>query len=170
MTNKNIKVLQVRVLVRIDGAERFDQFGDRVFLGFPYLHRERPRIAERIREAKEDGDLSENNDYIAAKQEQAVVEGRILELREVLDAAVIIEPSSLDPDIVHIGSKVVLFDDDGDELVVEIVSPFEADPDLGRVSDQSPIGKAVAGKRVGNRIKWDAPGGHIEMTIRSITI
>ena len=134
------------------------------------LHRERPRIAERIREAKEDGDLSENNDYIAAKQEQAFVEGRILELREVLDAAVIIEPSTLDPDVVHIGSKVVLLDDDGDELEVEIVSPFEADPDLGRVSDQSPIGKAVAGKRVGDRIKWDAPGGHIEMTIQSIAI
>ena len=64
----------------------------------------------------------------------------------------------------------MLLDDDGDELEVEIVSPFEADPDLGRVSDQSPIGKAVAGKRVGDRIKWDAPGGHIEMTIQSIAI
>jgi transcription elongation factor GreA len=127
------------------------------------LHRERPRIAEH-------GDLSENNDYIAAKQEQAFIEGRILELRQVLDAAIIIEPSTLDPEIVHIGSKVVLVDDDGDELEVEIVSPFEADPDLGRISDQSPIGKAVTGGRVGNRIKWDAPGGHIEMTILSISI
>ena len=134
------------------------------------LHRERPRIAERIREAKEDGDLAENNDYIAAKQEQAFVEGRILELRHALSVAVIIEPSTLDPDIVHIGSKVVLVDDDGDELSVEVVSPFEADPDLGRVSDQSPIGKAIAGKRTGNRVIWDAPGGHIEMTITSITV
>lgn len=134
------------------------------------IHHERPRIAERIREAKEDGDLSENNDYIAAKQEQAFVEGRILELREVLDAAVIIEPSTLDPEIVHMGSKVILIDDDGDELAIEIVSPFEADPDLGRVSDQSPIGKSVAGRRAGNRIKWDAPGGHIEMTIKAISI
>jgi transcription elongation factor GreA len=134
------------------------------------IHHERPRIAERIREAKEDGDLSENNDYIAAKQEQAFVEGRILELRQVLDAAVIIEPSTLDPEIVHMGSKVTLIDDDGDELAIEIVSPFEADPDLGRVSDQSPIGKSVAGRRVGNRIKWDAPGGHIEMTIKAISI
>ena len=131
------------------------------------LHRERPRIAERIREAKEDGDLAENN---AAKQEQAFVEGRILELRHALSVAVIIEPSTLDPDIVHIGSKVVLVDDDGDELSVEVVSPFEADPDLGRVSDQSPVGKAIAGKRVGNRVVWDAPGGHIEMTITAITV
>ena len=61
-------------------------------------------------------------------------------------------------------------DDDGDELSVEVVSPFEADPDLGRVSDQSPVGKAIAGKRVGNRVVWDAPGGHIEMTITAITV
>lgn len=132
------------------------------------IHLERPRIAERIREAKEDGDLSENSDYIAAKQEQAFVEGRIEELRDVIGIAVIVEPATLDPDSIHIGSTVVMSDDDGDLLTVEIVSPFEADPDNGRISSLSPVGRAISGKRSGDTVRWDAPSGSIQMRIMSI--
>lgn len=132
------------------------------------IHLERPRIAERIREAKEDGDLSENSDYIAAKQEQAFVEGRIEELREVIAIAVIVEPATLDPDSIHIGSTVVMADDDGDLLTVELVSPFEADPDNGRISSFSPVGRAISGKRSGDMVRWDAPNGSLQMRIVSI--
>ena len=126
---------------------------------------DRPRVAARIHEAKLDGDLSENAEYEDAKQEQSFLEGRIATLELQLRNAAVIEKSNGDK--VGIGSKVVIKGADGEETFT-IVGSAEAAPRDGRISNESPVGRALQGHKAGETVKMSVPSGTIEMKILTI--
>jgi transcription elongation factor GreA len=118
----------------------------------------RVEIAEHIRIAKEDGDLSENAGYDAAKSEQAFVEGRILTLEEMLKHAQIIENDG-HTDSVSLGSTVTVQEVSYGPESFQIVGSAEVNPSEGRISNESPLGQALLGRRVGETVEVNAPGG-----------
>ncbi len=134
-----------------------------------YLETEkRAQVAARIQSAKEEGDISENAEYDDAKHEQAFVEGRIMTLRAMIRNAAIIEENG-PSDVVRLGSRVTVLEDGFDESeVYHIVGSAEADPLNGRVSNESPIGRALMGKRAGAVVSYHAPAGEIRLTVLSI--
>ena len=118
----------------------------------------REEIKEAIAVARGFGDLSENSEYDEARNEQAKVEARIKELESLLENAEIIDESSMDAGIISLGSTVKVYDVEWDEeLTYEIVGSNEADPLNGRISDQSPIGIAIIGSKVGDEVTVSAP-------------
>lgn len=130
---------------------------------------ERKAVADRIREAKDFGELTENAEYEEAKSEQALIEGRLLELRQILSNAVILREEDISTDHVGIGSYVRVRDlDTGEEWEFRMVSPFEADPDEDRISHESPIGEALMGHRVGDVVEVDIPAGKVRYQILDI--
>ncbi|TAL20674.1 transcription elongation factor GreA [Patescibacteria group bacterium] len=122
-------------------------------------------IAERIERAKELGDLSENAEYADAKDEMAFVEGRILELEDSVNRAVIIERR--ENGTVQVGSTVVVRNG-GAEKRFAIVGPSEADPAAGRISNETPLAQALLGKKIGDQAEMNAPSGKIVYTIVSV--
>ncbi len=127
----------------------------------------RPEVAERIRLAKEGGDITENSGYDAAKDEQGFVEGRILTIEAILrDAVLLPEPGACD--VVQIGSRVTVVDGEGETTVFQIVGSAEADPIEGRISDESPMGMALMGHRIGETVTVRAPSGNLRFTIQAI--
>ncbi|MCU0504282.1 MAG: transcription elongation factor GreA [Chloroflexi bacterium] len=126
----------------------------------------RPEIATRISEAKEHGDLSENAEYEEAKNEQAFVEGRIAELEHKIKSAVIIDEERSN-DHVSIGATVEV-DSDGGPMTFHIVGSTEARPADGRISNESPVGRALLGRKVGEKVVVKVPAGDAVYTIRSI--
>jgi transcription elongation factor GreA len=121
---------------------------------------ERPRIIEAIAEARSHGDLSENAEYHAAKEQQSLNEGRIAELESLLARAEIIDISKLSGKIVTFGATVKLIDEDtGNEKTYQIVGEVEADVKAGRISITSPIARALVGKTIGDQVEVAAPGG-----------
>ena len=120
--------------------------------------KQRPELAKRLREAIKMGDLSENADYIAAKEDQAFIEGRILELQEMLRSSVLISDQTSKQEVA-IGSTVIISEDPGIEEQYTLVGPAEADPTAGMISHESPIGQAIIGKSVGDTVQVDTPGG-----------
>ena len=121
---------------------------------------ERPRIIQAISEARSHGDLSENAEYHAAKEQQSHNEGRIAELEDQLSRAEIIDVSKLSGDTIKFGAKVTLVDEDTEqERIYQIVGDTEADVKSGRISISSPIARALIGKRVGDSVEVAAPGG-----------
>ena len=135
-----------------------------------YLSNDKRReVAERIKEAREFGDISENSEYDDAKNEQALLETRILRLKEQLRAARVIDTSDIPKDVVSIGSKVkVKYVDDGETDEYEIVGSAEADPANNRLSNESPVGQAVLGHKKGEVVEVAAPSGSIKLQIVSI--
>lgn len=128
---------------------------------------ERPRIIEAIKEARAQGDLSENADYDAARDEQAKIEARIQELEYMLEHAKIIEKKS--GDVVGVGTTVtVKYVDDDEEEVYSIVGSMEADPFENKISNESPIGKAIMDKKVGDTISVESPNGSYDIKIVKI--
>jgi len=128
----------------------------------------RPALAERLRKAIRQGDLSENADYIAAKEEQAFLEGRIQEIEYMLRNAVVIEENG-NTDKVALGSTVTLVEEGSeDPETFRLVGPAEADPRNGRISYESPLGQALLGHRVGEVVTVEAPAGTIRFRILSI--
>ncbi|MFP3855178.1 MAG: transcription elongation factor GreA [Anaerolineales bacterium] len=127
----------------------------------------RDSLAKRLREAIKMGDLSENADYIAAKEEQAFLEGRIQELQTILREATIVERPA-NPDVVGVGSNVVILENGRGQTTYQMVGAKEANPREGKISNVSPIGKALMGKRVGDTAIAETPGGQIEMKVVSI--
>lgn len=124
-------------------------------------------IAERLRKAVRQGDLSENADYTNAKEQQAFLEGRILELETLLRKATIVErPGSSGQ--VEIGSTVVVSEDSQNKSTFLIVGAKEASPREGRISHESPIGKALMGKKVGETAQAETPGGRIRLKILEV--
>lgn len=118
----------------------------------------RPQTVEAVKTAREFGDLSENAEYDAAKDEQGRVEDRIKELQELLHNARILE--SADSDVVMVGSTVVLYDEDMEsEMEVSIVSTVEADFMSGKISNQSLLGQSLIGKKAGDEVEVKAPAG-----------
>jgi len=132
------------------------------------LKERRKAVAERIRDAREYGDLAENSEYEDAKNEQSFVEGRILELEEMLrHSRVVVKNNGLSPDKVELGSTVVL-KMNGKTLEYNIVSSSESDPASGKISSESPIGYSLMGKSKGEKVKIVAPTGR--MTCKIIAI
>ncbi|MDN5345485.1 MAG: transcription elongation factor GreA [Clostridia bacterium] len=130
----------------------------------------RREVAERLKQAIEFGDISENSEYEDAKNEQAFVEGRILTLEKKLRNARVIDASEVPDDVVSLGSRVTLKDmDDGEELQYEIVGSMEADPADNRISNESPVGKAIIGHRIGEIINIQVPAGTLHFQILDIT-
>ena len=127
----------------------------------------RPRVIEAIKDARAQGDLSENADYDAARTEQAEVEGRIKELEFMLANATIIEKK--DSHLIDVGSTgTISYVDDDEEEVYHIVGRMEADPFDNKISDESPIGKALCGSKVGDIVSIESPNGSYEVKIISI--
>lgn len=129
----------------------------------------RKEVLEAIRVARSFGDLSENSEYDEAKDEQAKVEGRIAELEEMLKHVKVIDGSEVTTDVVNVGARVKVYDEMFDEEVeYTIVGSTEADPMLNRISDQSPIGMALIGSKVGDTVEVEAPGGIMTVRVTGI--
>lgn len=121
---------------------------------------ERPRIIKAIAEAREHGDLSENAEYHAAKEQQGLNESRVLELEDKISRAEVIDVSKLSGSTVKFGATVTLIDEDTeDEVKYQIVGEIEADVKKGKVSITSPIARALIGKSVGDSVEVNTPGG-----------
>ena len=126
----------------------------------------RQEVADRIQKAKELRSTVSSPEYEDAKNEQGFVEGRILELERIIKNAVIIRPEAAD--LVQLGSKVTVRHQDGSEEHYTIVGSAEVDPSQGKISNQSPVGKALLGKRVGDEVEVKVPAGVLRLTITEI--
>jgi transcription elongation factor GreA len=121
---------------------------------------ERPRIIQAIEEARSHGDLSENAEYHAAKEQQGWTEARVAELEDKISRAEVIDISKLGGDTVKFGAKVTLIDEETDgEASYQIVGEFEADVKKGKISVTSPIARAIIGKKKGDSVEVSTPGG-----------
>jgi transcription elongation factor GreA len=129
---------------------------------------EREAIAARLRAAISQGDLSENADYHKAKEDQAFLEGRIQELEYLLKNAIIIEGSSGIKDRVEVGARVTVQEEDFPPETYHLVGAKEADPRNGKISNESPIGRALLGGKVGDIVSAETPGGAVRLKILKI--
>lgn len=130
---------------------------------------EREDLAHRLREAISQGDLSENADYHKAKEDQGFLEGRIQELEYLLSKAIIIDENDNGKrDEVHVGMHVTIQEEDYDPETFHLVGAKEADPRKGKISNESPIGSALMGKRVGDTVNAETPSGTIRLKILKI--
>jgi transcription elongation factor GreA len=128
----------------------------------------RDDISKRLRAAIQMGDLSENADYHKAKEDQAFLEGRIQELEYLLKNAIIVEAKDGKHEVVDIGAQVTVREQDYEPETYTLVGVKEADPRNGKISNQSPIGQALMGKRVGERVHVETPDGEISLEILDI--
>ena len=128
----------------------------------------RDQLSKRLRTAIQQGDLSENADYIQAKEEQAFLEGRILELEQALMDVVIIEPNSGKIDVVNVGARVTVQEEGFPPDTYFLVGAKEAHPSKGMISNESPIGKALLDRKVGDLIEIVTPDGKINLRILKI--
>lgn len=127
----------------------------------------RPEVINALKDARAQGDLSENAEYDAARTEQAIVESRIKELEVMLERAVVI--TKINTDVVSIGTKVTLeYVDDDDTEEYSIVGSKEADPFANKISNESPIAKAIMGLKVGSIVSVDSPNGKYDVKILAI--
>jgi transcription elongation factor GreA len=127
----------------------------------------RAEVALAIHDAKMDGDVMENAGYEEAKRQQAFLEGRIMTVEGMLKSAVIIEPNG-STDAVALGSRVTVVEEGSEPETYVIVGSAEADPGSGRISNESPLGKALMGHRVSDKVAFRAPAGPVEMEILDI--
>jgi transcription elongation factor GreA len=129
---------------------------------------ERDDIARRLRSAIQQGDLSENADYHKAKEDQGFLEGRIQELEYLLQNATIVETREGQHDVVEVGAKVTVREGDEEPETYMMVGMKEADPRNGKISNESPIGNALMGKREGEQVIVETPGGQVHLKILKI--
>ena len=129
----------------------------------------RQRVAERIQKATELGGTVDNAEYDDSKNEQAFVEGRILTLERITGGAIIIGEETALSGEVKMGGRVTLLNQNGGEEEYTIVGSPEADPAQGRISNESPVGKALLNKRVGDEVEVNTPAGTVTLTISSIS-
>ncbi|MGI6167895.1 MAG: transcription elongation factor GreA [Eubacteriales bacterium] len=130
----------------------------------------REEIKESIATARNFGDLSENAEYDEARNEQAKVEARIKELEEMIANAVIVDESKIDSSIISVGSVVRVLDFEfNEEIEYQIVGSNEANPLLGKISDQSPIGRGLVGKRSGDEVSVETPGGIVHLKVLEVS-
>lgn len=128
----------------------------------------REEIAKRLRTAIQQGDLSENAEYITTKEEQAFLEGRIQDLETLLKNATIIAKNDLSPGEVAIGVRVTIQESDNPPETYQVVGAMEADPRNGRISNESPIGQALIGHREGDQVAVNTPAGKLDIKILKI--
>lgn len=128
----------------------------------------RPEVINALKEARAQGDLSENAEYDAARNEQAQIEAKIRELELMIESAVIIQEISTD--VVSLGTKVTIeYVEDGEEEEYSIVGSQEADPFTNKISNESPIALAIMGKKVNEKVLVDSPNGKYEVKIKKIS-
>ena len=132
------------------------------------LREERPRIVEAIEEARAHGDLSENAEYHAAKERQGQVEASIGDLEDRVSRAQIIDPATLSGDKIVFGATVTLLDDDSKPVRYQIVGPYEADAKVGRISYNSPLGRALIGRKADEEIEVTVPSGDRSYQVKKI--
>lgn len=128
----------------------------------------RKEAAEKIKIAKSYGDLSENSEYDEAMNDQAKLEARISEIEYILKNAKILDVETLSNENVHIGSVVKIVDKKKKEFVYSIVGFAQADPAAGKISDESPVGKALIGHKVGDKVSVETPNGALQFKIVEI--
>ena len=157
MDNKQVKLTE-------DGLKQLEE-------ELEYLKtKKRKEVSEKIKVALGFGDLSENSEYDEAKNEQAQVEARIVSVENMLKNAIVIDESERDTSKVELGATVTIHDIEFDEdITYKIVGSTEADPDEGRLSDESPLGKSLMGKAEGEMIDVDAPAEVIQYKILKIS-
>jgi transcription elongation factor GreA len=127
----------------------------------------RGEVAERIRQARDFGDIAENAEYTEAKNEQSLVEGRIQTLEAMVRNAVVIEEEPREQGVVGVGARVKVSSDEGEETY-SIVGAAEADPLAGKISNESPLGRALLGHKVGDEVEWTSPIGTSRVKILSV--
>ena len=135
---------------------------------------EKMKVAEQLKVAISYGDLSENAEYDAAKNDQAVLEQRITELKAMIENAVVVDESKISTDVVGFGTRVTIVyeDEPDDEETYTIVGTSESDPANGKLSNESPVGHALIGKRVGDgeTVTAQTPGGPLRIKVIEITL
>lgn len=152
-----------KVYLTAEGLEKLRQELDSL------VNEKRPALAERLRHAIQQGDLSENADYQTAKEEQAFLEGRIQHVERMLLDAVIIQENQGPQEKVNLGCRVTVVEEDEDyPEVFVIVGPAESDPANGRISNESPMGRALMERKVGDLVTVEAPSGKIMFKITAI--
>ena len=132
---------------------------ERLTADLKVLREERPKIVDAIEEARAHGDLSENAEYHAAKERQGQVEAQIADIEDRVSRAQIIDPASLSGDRIVFGATVTLLDEDDKRVRYQIVGQTEADAKVGRISYNSPLGKGLIGRKVGDEIEVTVPSG-----------
>lgn len=152
-----------QIILTAEGLKKIEQKLD-------FLKSTRRRdVAERIKQAIEFGDISENSEYEDAKNEQAFIEGEILTLEKMLRNAKLIDEDEISADVVTLGSTVILKDlEFGDDLEYTIVGSAEADPTEFRISNESPVGEAILGRKVGSVVEVNVPAGALKYEIVNI--
>jgi transcription elongation factor GreA len=141
---------------------------ERLIAELKALREERPLIVDAIEEARAHGDLSENAEYHAAKERQGQVEMSIADLEDKVSRAQIVDPTSLSGERIIFGATVTLLDDDEKPVRYQIVGPYEADARVGRISYNSPLGKALIGRRVEEEIEVTVPAGDRSYLVQKI--
>ncbi|HHT47889.1 MAG TPA: transcription elongation factor GreA [Firmicutes bacterium] len=151
------------VLLTLEGLNKLEK-------ELEYLKTVRRReVAERIKQALEFGDITENSEYDDAKNEQGFIEGRILALEKILRNARVIDEQGVNLEEVGLGSKVSLLDlDTGEELDYTIVGSTEADPSQFKISNESPVGKALLGRKAGEEVAVNVPVGTLHYRVTAI--
>ena len=146
--------------------ERLDALKDELH----YLETTREKeVAELIKEARSFGDLSENSEYDEAKNEQGKLYSRIAEVKNLIENAVVVEKTEVEEGVIVIGSAVKVLDvEENEEQEYKIVGSQEADPMMGRISDDSPFGFALKGHRAGDVVTVEAPVGELQFKILSV--
>ena len=147
-------------------ADRLQQIKDELV----YLKTVREKeVADQIKEARSFGDLSENSEYDEAKNEQGKLYSRIAELENIIANCIVIEEHESDPNTVRMGSKITVEDlEFGEQETYQVVGSQEADPMNGRISEESPFGKALLGRKAGDTVIVEAPAGNIKYKIIDI--
>jgi transcription elongation factor GreA len=145
-------------------AEGFETMTDEL----KRLKLERPQIVDSIEEARAHGDLSENAEYHAAKERQGQVEAQIADLEDRLARALVIDPTTLSGDKVVFGATVSLVDEDSKKVRYQLVGQTEADAKIGRISYNSPLGRALIGRQVGEEVEVSTPSGEKYFEIEAI--
>ena len=129
----------------------------------------RREVADRIKQALAFGDLSENSEYDEAKNEQAFIEGRIVTLEKLLRNAKVIDDDDISTDVVSVGAAVKVLDIEFDDVIeYTIVGSAEANPGKNKISNESPVGRALLGKSIGSEVEVDVPDGVIKLKILEI--
>jgi transcription elongation factor GreA len=129
---------------------------------------ERLALSKRLRDAIQMGDLSENADYHKAKEDQGFLEGRIQELEHLVHNATVVDSDEIERDVVQVGTHVTVQEGDFEPELFYMVGAKEADPRHGKISNESPIGQALMGGRVGDEVTAVTPGGAVKMKILKI--
>jgi len=149
----------MKVMASIEKLPMLAEGYEKLIAELRALREERPKIVDAIEEARAHGDLSENAEYHSAKERQGQVEASIADLEDKVSRASIIDPASLSGDKIVFGATVTLLDDDDKPVRYQIVGPYEADARVGRISYNSPLGRALIGRRVDEEVEVTVPSG-----------